>query len=70
MIPGDLRLIESKDLFISQSLLTGEAIPVEKYVPFSKEDPAFQENQRSLAKQDRKSKGKTPLGASQFNLSE
>jgi Mg2+-importing ATPase len=32
MIPADARLIESKDLFVSQSVLTGEALPVEKHV--------------------------------------
>lgn len=31
MIPADIRLIESKDLFVSQAVLTGESIPVEKY---------------------------------------
>ncbi|HEV2507660.1 MAG TPA: magnesium-translocating P-type ATPase [Mesorhizobium sp.] len=31
MIPADIRLIESRDLFISQAALTGEALPVEKY---------------------------------------
>ncbi len=30
MIPADCRLIQSKDLFVSQSMLTGEALPVEK----------------------------------------
>lgn len=30
MIPSDLRLIESKDLFVSQSSLTGESEPIEK----------------------------------------
>ncbi|HEY7551059.1 MAG TPA: cation-transporting P-type ATPase, partial [Hyphomicrobiaceae bacterium] len=30
MIPADLRLLETKDLFINQSALTGEAMPVEK----------------------------------------
>jgi Mg2+-importing ATPase len=31
MIPADVRLLSSKDLFISQAILTGESIPVEKY---------------------------------------
>lgn len=30
MIPADIRIIESKDLFISQATLTGESDPVEK----------------------------------------
>ena len=30
MIPADCRIIQSKDLFISQSMLTGESLPVEK----------------------------------------
>jgi Mg2+-importing ATPase len=30
MIPADSRIIQSKDLFIVQSMLTGEALPVEK----------------------------------------
>ena len=31
MIPADVRLLESRDLFVSQAALTGEALPVEKY---------------------------------------
>ena len=30
MIPADCRLLQSKDLFVSQAMLTGEALPVEK----------------------------------------
>jgi P-type Mg2+ transporter len=33
MVPGDLRLLAAKDLFISQAILTGESIPVEKAAP-------------------------------------
>lgn len=32
MIPADLRLIRAKDLFVSQSAMTGESFPVEKKV--------------------------------------
>ena len=31
LIPADLRLISAKDLFVDQSSLTGEAMPVEKF---------------------------------------
>ena len=31
MIPGDVRILEAKDLFIDQASLTGESNPVEKY---------------------------------------
>ncbi|PSL47913.1 Mg2+-importing ATPase [Chitinophaga niastensis] len=30
MIPADCRILQSKDLFVSQAMLTGEALPVEK----------------------------------------
>jgi Mg2+-importing ATPase len=30
MVPADCRIMKSKDLFISESILTGEALPVEK----------------------------------------
>ncbi|HEU0064326.1 MAG TPA: magnesium-translocating P-type ATPase, partial [Flavisolibacter sp.] len=30
MIPGDCRITQCKDLFVSQSILTGESLPVEK----------------------------------------
>ena len=31
MIPGDARIVQAKDLFVSQSALTGESFPVEKH---------------------------------------
>jgi Mg2+-importing ATPase len=33
MVPADLRLLSAKDLFISQAILTGESLPVEKAPP-------------------------------------
>ena len=36
MIPGDVRFIETKDLFIDQSQLTGESNPVEKFTTSEK----------------------------------
>ncbi|MBB3211588.1 Mg2+-importing ATPase [Herbaspirillum sp. Sphag1AN] len=32
MIPADLRLLTAKDLFISQAAMTGESLPVEKFI--------------------------------------
>jgi Mg2+-importing ATPase len=41
MIPADVRLLTAKDLFVSQAMLTGESIPVEKYpLPPIKPDKA------------------------------
>jgi Mg2+-importing ATPase len=31
MVPADIRLIAAKDLFVSQSVLTGESMPIEKH---------------------------------------
>ncbi|WP_454052206.1 magnesium-translocating P-type ATPase [Clostridium sp. Marseille-Q7071] len=38
MIPADIRIIASKDLFVSQSSLTGESEPVEKYPNLKEKD--------------------------------
>jgi Mg2+-importing ATPase len=41
MIPADLRLVASRDLFVAQAALTGESLPTEKYdVRESREDVA------------------------------
>ncbi|MEO8810940.1 MAG: magnesium-translocating P-type ATPase [Rhodanobacter sp.] len=39
MVPADLRLLSAKDLFISQAILTGESLPVEKAAPASGQEP-------------------------------
>ena len=33
MVPADVRLLSSKDLFVTQSALTGESLPAEKHAP-------------------------------------
>lgn len=43
MIPGDVRFIETKDLFIDQSQLTGESNPVEKFAGIDDEGSAIAE---------------------------
>jgi len=32
MIPADCRLLSTKDLFVAQAAMTGESLPVEKFV--------------------------------------
>src|SRR4051812_37593144 len=40
MIPGDVRVVQAKDLFVVQGSLTGESYPVEKFA-VEKHVPAF-----------------------------
>jgi Mg2+-importing ATPase len=47
MIPADVRLLSAKDLFVSQAMLTGESIPVEKY-PQPPEKSDKSDDSRSL----------------------
>ena len=49
MVPADVRLIATKDLFVSQAMLTGESIPLEKYaVPPGKPAPRLDPSQNVL----------------------
>ncbi|ACT07914.1 magnesium-translocating P-type ATPase [Dickeya chrysanthemi Ech1591] len=40
MIPADLRILQARDLFISQASLTGESLPVEKVANSRQSEPA------------------------------
>ena len=51
LIPGDVKLIESKDLYISQAALTGESMPVEKVVVT--EEKPLKPNETKFDIQDR-----------------
>ncbi len=51
MVPADIRLLSSKDLYISQSALTGEALPVEKE---SKTLPAQNDTRSVISALERK----------------
>ena len=52
MIPADVRLLAAKDLFVSQAMLTGEAIPLEKHaVPPTKAKQAVDASQNILERE-------------------
>ncbi|MFQ8736087.1 MAG: hypothetical protein ACLSAH_08750 [Bilophila wadsworthia] len=44
MIPADVRIVETKDLFVSQSSLTGESEPMESGPPRSRRRAAIRWN--------------------------
>ncbi|KAF9944874.1 hypothetical protein BGZ70_004257, partial [Mortierella alpina] len=47
LIPADVRIIESKDLFVSQAALTGEAMPVEKFSATSEAMASWKSNKNN-----------------------
>src|SRR5215510_11459126 len=52
MVPADVRLLAAKDLFVSQAMLTGESIPLEKHaVPLTKGAQAFDPSQNVLERE-------------------
>src|SRR5450759_2556160 len=52
MIPADVRLLSAKDLFVSQAMLTGESIPLEKHaVPPTKPGKAADASQSVLERE-------------------
>ncbi|MER3632463.1 MAG: magnesium-translocating P-type ATPase, partial [Blastocatellia bacterium] len=50
MIPADVRLLTSKELFVSQAALTGESLPVEKFSETSLNGHAAAELMRNIRK--------------------
>lgn len=58
MIPGDLRLLEAKDLFVNQSALTGESMAAEKFA-----EPAAQPVQSPFGPASGHRSGGTAAGA-------
>ena len=49
IIPADVRILQAKDLFISQASLTGESAPVEKFTDKMNERPASPLEAKNLA---------------------
>ena len=49
MIPADVRILDAKDLFVSQSSLTGESEPVEKTAKMVEEQQASVTDYRNIA---------------------
>jgi Mg2+-importing ATPase len=52
MVPADVRLLAAKDLFVSQAMLTGESIPLEKHAePPSNSAPVTEASQNILERE-------------------
>ncbi|HNX16610.1 MAG TPA: magnesium-translocating P-type ATPase [Bacilli bacterium] len=49
MVPADVRIVQCKDIFVSQSALTGESVPVEKTAEASKDHFSSTLEYRNLA---------------------
>lgn len=49
MIPGDIRIVTAKDLFVNQSSLTGESFPVEKFAECAPEGTVISPQLRNMA---------------------
>lgn len=49
IIPADLRIVSAKDLFLSQATLTGESLPIEKFVYLDEENMDQETDYTNLA---------------------
>ena len=49
MIPADIRLYQTKDLFVSQAAMTGESYPVEKRAQYDLDDTASETDFENMA---------------------
>ncbi|KAG0000481.1 hypothetical protein BGZ80_006357 [Entomortierella chlamydospora] len=66
LIPADVKVIESKDLFISQAALTGEAMPVEKFSSSSEAMAAWNTSEKNSY--DCMAKDAVPIDASAITI--
>ena len=48
MVPADVRLLSAKDLFVSQAMLTGESVPLEKYQVLPQQSKAGSRDRSAL----------------------
>ncbi|GJJ76753.1 P-type Mg2+ transporter [Entomortierella parvispora] len=67
LIPADVKVIESKDLFVSQAALTGEAMPVEKFSATSEAMNSWIHNQNNSY--ETAANDAVPMGASAIQMS-
>jgi len=68
LIPADVRVLESKDLFVSQAALTGEAMPVEKFSATSEAMNSWVHAQNSSSSYETMANDVVPMDASAIQM--